>query len=111
MNWPNEQGELFSIVWHPRRHSSRLRVNDIIRVDGRLGRVIRVNECAAVILINQPARAFKTRFGKYVRFQRPPISYRISANAETEILNRKAERKRRQRKEDFVTLFQRPLSL
>jgi hypothetical protein len=93
-----EQGEMFRIAWQPRRFPFRLRVNDLVRVDDRIGIVIRVTECAAVILINRRTRDFKTRFDKPVRFQPPPITLRISANADTEILNRKVERKRRNRK-------------
>lgn len=85
----SEQGELFGLVLE-RRHPFRLRANDIIRVDGRLGLVIRVNECAAVVLLNRRPREFSTRF------QPPPVTFRISVNSETEILNRKARKKRKQ---------------
>jgi hypothetical protein len=96
---PDEpQGELFGLFWQPFEHPFRLRVNDLIRVGDRLGRVIRVSECAAVVLINRPVRKFSTRFDKPVRFQPPPMTFRISVNSETEILNRKThERKRRPR--------------
>lgn len=91
-----EQGELFGLIWRPFRRPFRLRVNDIIRVDGRLGLVIRVSECSAVVLMNRRTREFSTRFDKPVRFQPSPMTFRISANAETEILNRKAhEQKKR----------------
>ena len=90
----SDQGELFGLVLQ-QRHPFRLRVNDIIRVDNRLGRIIRVTECAAVVLVNQPARAFKTRFDKPVRFQPSPVIFRIAADSETEILNRKAHKKRK----------------
>jgi len=95
MNDNGEQGELFGLVWRPFRHPFRLRVNDVIRMEGRLCRVIRVNECAAVVLMNQATREFKTRFDKQVRFQPPPITVRISAEAEAEILNRKVRKRRR----------------
>ena len=85
---PN-QTELFGIVWFPPEHPFRLRVNDLLRVDGRMARVVRVTECAAVLLVNQPVRQFKTRFDKPVRFQPPPKIVRISANAASEILYRK----------------------
>ena len=91
-----EQAELFGLVLQ-RPHPFRLRTNDIIRVDGSLGRIIRVTECAAVVLVNRPARTFKTRFDKPVRFQPSPVTFRISANAGAEILNRKAGKKRKQR--------------
>src|ERR1035438_5163826 len=89
------QGELFGLVLQ-RRHPFRLRANDVIRVDGRLARIIRVTECAAVVLVNRPARAFKTRFDKPVRFQPSAVTFRISADSETEILNRKVRKKRKQ---------------
>ena len=66
------------------------RTIDVIRVEKRLCRVIRVNECAAVILMNRPVRDFKTRFDKPVRFQPPPTLVRICSNSDVEILNRRA---------------------
>jgi len=85
----------FALVWRPFRPPFRLRVNDIVRIDGRLGRVIRVSDCAAVVMVNQPVREFSTRFDKPVRFQPPPRIFRISANAEAEIVTarRKTNRK------------------
>jgi hypothetical protein len=105
MNDNGEQGELFGLVWKPFRHSFRLRVNDVIHMDGRLGRVIRVSECAAVVLVNRATREFTTRFDKQVRFRPSAITVRISANAEVEILNRKARKpkKHRQRRKGDVT--------
>jgi hypothetical protein len=97
------QGELFALIWQPSRNSFRLRANDVIRIDGRLCRIIRVNECAAVVLMNRPKREFSTRFDKRVRFQPAPVTFRISANSEAEILNRKArEQKRRGRREGRI---------
>ena len=87
---PN-QAELFNMVWFPPEHPFRLRVNDLLRVDGRMARVVRVTECAAVLLVNQPLRQFKTRFDKPVRFQPPPKITRMCANAEIEILYRKRQ--------------------
>ncbi|MGA3266520.1 MAG: hypothetical protein ABSE16_06840 [Verrucomicrobiota bacterium] len=90
-----EQGELLSLVME-RRHPFRLRANDIIRIDGKLCRIIRVNECAAVVLMNRGTREFSTRFDKRVRIKQPPVTFRISANSEVEIVNRKARKKRKQ---------------
>jgi hypothetical protein len=86
---PAGQAELFGLVWRPYRNPFRLRAGDVIRFDGRLGLVIRVNECAAVILMNRTAREFTTRFDKRVRFQPKPALFRICSNSEVEILNRK----------------------
>jgi hypothetical protein len=91
-----EQGELFGLVLQ-RRHPFRLRANDVIRIDGKLCRIIRVNECAAVVLMNRGMREFSTRFDKRVRIQPSPVTFRISVNTETEILNRKTSKKRKQR--------------
>ena len=89
MSAASGQGELFAVFWEGHRHPFRLRVNDLLRLDGRVARVIRVTECAAVLLVNQPVRDFKTRFDKPVRFQPPPKFVRIAANSECEILYRK----------------------
>ena len=91
-----DQDELFGLVPQQPR-PFRLRVNDIIHVDNRLGLIIRITESAAVVLVNRRVREFKTRFDKPVRFQPPPMKFRISANSESEILNRKERRKRKQR--------------
>ncbi len=88
MNSIPVQGELFALCWE-RPDPLRLRVNDVVRIDGRLGLVIRVNDCAAVVLMHRPARVFKTRFDKPVRFQQSPITFRISTYSVAEILNRK----------------------
>jgi len=98
MNGIADQGELFGLVLQ-RRHHFRLRVNDLIRLQGRLGLIIRVSECSAVVLVNRRLRQFKTRFDKPVRIQPSPITYRISPNSETEILNRKARRKQQTTKQ------------
>jgi hypothetical protein len=84
-----EQAELFGLVWRPFEHPFRLRVNDLIRFDGRLCRVIRVSDCAAVLLMNRRRREFCTRFDKPVSFQPPPVIFRIAVNSEVEVLNRK----------------------
>ena len=102
MEDPPIQGELFALVWQPVQRRFRLHANDVIRIDGRLCRVLRVNECAAVVVMNRPRRKFSTRFDKPVSFQPPPVLFRISADSETEILNRKsagpAKRSRREQK-------------
>ena len=79
----------FGIIWQLAVYPFRLRAGDVILFEARLCRVIRVNECAAVVIMNQPVRDFKTRFDKQVKFQPPPKLFRISPNAEAEILNRK----------------------
>ena len=84
------QTELVGLIWRPKEYPFRLRIGDVIRYDDRLCRVIRVNECAAVILMNRAVRQFKTRFDKPVRFQPPPATVRICSNSEIEILNRRA---------------------
>ena len=76
MNGLPSQGELFTLRWE-RPDPRRLRVNDVIRIDGRLGRIIRVTDCAAVVLMHHPAREFTTRFDKRVRFQPSAITFRI----------------------------------
>jgi hypothetical protein len=79
----------FGIVWHLLIYPFRLRAGDIFLRDGRLCRVIRVNDCAAVVVMNRPVRDFKTRFDKPVRFQPPPAKFLISPQSEVTILNRK----------------------
>jgi len=81
----------FGVIWQLAGHPFRLRAGDVIRFDNRLCRVIRVSECAAVVIMNQPVREFKTRFDKPVRFLPPPKLFRVSPNAEVEILNRHAK--------------------
>jgi hypothetical protein len=81
----------FALIWRPFKHQFRLRANDVIRMDGRLARIIRVTDCAAVMVMNQPTREFKTIFDKPVRFQPKPKTVRICPDSETEILNRKAK--------------------
>jgi hypothetical protein len=78
----------FGIIWQLAAYPFRLRAGDVIRFDNRLCRIVRVSECAAVVIMNQPVREFTTRFDKPVRFQPPPKLFRVSPNAEVEILNR-----------------------
>jgi hypothetical protein len=82
------QTELFAVVWwkSPLR-PFRLRAGDVVRFNEKLCRVIRVNECSAVLIVNQKIRDFKTRFDKPVRFQPPPSTFRISPNSDLPILN------------------------
>lgn len=99
MNGNGGQGELFALIWNPRRQEVRLKAGDVFRSDGRLCRVIRVSDCAAVVVMNRKVREFKTRFDKPVRFQPSPLVFRISPNAEVEILNHKIRKstKRKQK--------------
>lgn len=86
----SDQGQTeFGIVWRLPEYPFRLRAGDVFRYDGRLCRVIRVNDCSAVVLMNRPVREFKTRFDKPVRFQPPPKVFRVSPNAEVEVLQRR----------------------
>ena len=91
-----EQGELFGLILS-RPYPFRLRANDVIRISGRLGLIIRVSDCAAVVMVNQPVRVFCTRFDKPVRLQPSPKIFRISPNAEAEIVNRKKPKPERRK--------------
>ena len=82
----------FGILWRLASYPFRLRAGDVIRLNDRLCRVIRVNECAAVVIMNRPVRDFITRFDKPVRFQPPPALFRISPQSVVPILNRKPAR-------------------
>jgi hypothetical protein len=88
MKTPAPQAELFGLIWWGRPYKPRLCVNDVLRINGRLCRVIRVNDCAAVVLMNRPRREFKTRFDRPVSFQPSPVQFRISPQSEVEIVNR-----------------------
>ena len=88
MEAKGEQPELTGLVWRQAQYPFRLRVNDVLRVDHRLGLVIRVSDCSAVVLVNRPARTFTTRFDKLVRLQPAAFTFRISPNSEVEIINR-----------------------
>ena len=83
------QAELVGIIWQSLQHPFRLHAGDVFRINGRLCRVIRVNECAAVVIMNRPIRVFRTRFDQPVRFQPPPAIFRISPQSEVQILNPK----------------------
>ena len=83
------QTEMFAVVWFGElARPFRLHAGDVIRVFGKLGRVLRVNYSCAVVIVNSSPREFTTRFDKPVRFQQPPATHRISPNSEIEILNR-----------------------
>ena len=69
-------------------NSFRLRAGDLIRWEGKPCRVLRVNDCAAVVAVTKAAREFTTLFGVRVRIQPKPGLVRLSPNSETEILNR-----------------------
>ena len=69
-------------------NSYRLRAGDVIRFEGKPCRVVRVNDCAAVVAVTKQPREFTTLFGVRVRIQPKPALVRISPNSETEILNR-----------------------
>jgi RecB family endonuclease NucS len=87
---PN-QAEL-GLPWESYQRPFRLQAGDVIRYDGRLCRVLHVNDCAAVVMMNRPVRNFKTRFDKPVRFQPPPMLFRISPQSDVPILNSKMPR-------------------
>ncbi len=84
-----KQTELFGMIWAPLQRPFRLHAGDVIRFQNRLCRVVRVNECAAVVVMNRPVRQFATRFDKPVRFTPSPLAFRISSNSEAQILNRR----------------------
>ena len=65
-----------------------LRAGDVIRYAGQNCRVIRVNECAAVVAVVQKPRTITPRFGKPVTIQPSPKLERISPNSSVPILNR-----------------------
>jgi hypothetical protein len=86
---PNQRE--FGIIWQVAEYPFRLRAGDVIRFDGRLCRVLRVNYSCAVVIMNRPVRDFKTRFDKPVRFQPPPARFYISPQSEVTVLNRKVK--------------------
>jgi hypothetical protein len=81
----NHQADFLGLIPPPLHRRFRLQANDVVRIDGKLCRVIRITECAAVVM-NQAPREFTTRFDKRVRFQPGPRVFRISPNAEVEII-------------------------
>ena len=87
---PNQ--DEFGIIWELSAYPFKLRAGDVFKFNERLCRVIRVNECSAIVIMNQPVRDFKTRFDKPVRFQPPPVRFRVSPQSDVPILNRKVRR-------------------
>ena len=69
-------------------HPFRLRVGDVIEMDGQPCPIVRVTECAAVVAVAQPWREFTTLMGKRVQLQPAPKLVRISPNSDCPILNR-----------------------
>jgi hypothetical protein len=86
------QGELLTDHVDRTQHPFRLQAGDVIQYDGKLCRVLRVNDCAAVLVMNRPMRRFVTRFDRPVCFQPRPALFRLSPNAEVPILNRMKHR-------------------
>ena len=68
--------------------SHPLRAGDLIEYAGQHCRVLRVSDCAAVVVVARPARDFVTLFGVRVRIQPKPSLVRISCESEVPILNR-----------------------
>ncbi len=66
----------------------RLHSGDVIEYQGQPCRVLRVNDCSALVEVPRPAREFETRFGKRVRLQPKPALVRISPHSPSPILNR-----------------------
>jgi hypothetical protein len=69
-------------------NSYTLRPGDVIRYAGQNCRILRVNDCAAVVEVIQPPRTITPRFGQPVTIQPRPKLERISPNSEVQILNR-----------------------
>ena len=66
----------------------RLRSGDVIHFENQPCTVLRVGDCAAVIMVAKPLREFTTLFGKCVRIQPKPALVRISSNSQCPILKR-----------------------
>ena len=79
----------FGIIWQLAEYPFKLRAGDVIKFNERLCRVLRVNECSAVVILNRPVRDFKTRFDKPVRFEQSPKLIHISPQSDLPILNRR----------------------
>lgn len=66
----------------------RLRDGDLVQYQGQSCRVLRVNDCSALLEVPRPPRHFETRFGKRVSLQPKPAMVRISPHSTLPILNR-----------------------
>lgn len=84
------QGSLLARLRAPLKFASpyRLRAGDVIQFENQPCTVLRVGDCAAVIMVAKPPREFTTLFGKCVRIQPKPALVRISSNSECPILSR-----------------------
>ena len=65
-----------------------LRAGDVVEYAGQPCKVLRVNDCAAVVAVIQKPRTITPRFGKPVTIQPAPKHAWISPNSEIPILNR-----------------------
>ena len=65
-----------------------LRAGDVIQLDGKPCRVLRVTDCSAVVAVTKLPREFTTLSGVRVRIQPKPALVRICPNSEVPILNR-----------------------
>jgi hypothetical protein len=90
-NDPNQR-EFVSFIGGEFGRRFRLAAGDVFKMEGNYCRVLRVNECAAVVKMSRPVREFETRFRGPVKFQPSPKVFRISPNSGCEILNRRHER-------------------
>jgi hypothetical protein len=66
----------------------RLRAGDVILLDGKPCRVVRVSDCSAVVAVTKQPREFTTLYGVRVRIQPKPALVRISPQSDVPILNR-----------------------
>ena len=65
-----------------------LRAGDLVEYAGQPCRVLRVNDCDAVLVVVQKPRTITPRFGKPVTIQPAPKLAHISPESEIPILNR-----------------------
>ena len=69
-------------------NSYTLRAGDVVQYAGQPCRIIRVNDCAALVAVIQKPRTITPRFGKPVTIQPKPKHERISPQSEIPILDR-----------------------
>jgi len=69
-------------------NSYTLRAGDVVEYAGQPCRIIRVNDCAALVAVIQKPRTITPRFGKPVTIQPRPKVERISPNSQIPILKR-----------------------